>query len=64
MKKALSIILVLALTLGMCMSLASCKKETKDHFVVGIIQLAPHPALDAATEGFKDALSLRRRARP
>ena len=57
MKKALSIILVLALTLGMCMSLASCKKETKDHFVVGIIQLAPHPALDAATEGFKDALT-------
>ena len=57
MKKALSIILVLALTLGMCMSLASCKKENKDHYVVGIIQLAPHPALDAATQGFKDALT-------
>jgi putative ABC transport system substrate-binding protein len=62
MKKALSIILVLALTLGMCMSLASCKKESKDHYVVGIIQLAPHPALDAATQGFKDALTAKLQA--
>ena len=28
-----------------------------DQFVVGICQLAPHPALDAATQGFKDALN-------
>ena len=62
MKKTLSIILVLALTLGMCMSLASCKKENKDHYVVGIIQLAPHPALDAATQGFKDALTAKLKA--
>ena len=27
-----------------------------DKYVVGICQLAPHPALDAATQGFKDAL--------
>ena len=26
-------------------------------YVVGICQLAPHPALDAATQGFKDALT-------
>ena len=25
-------------------------------YTVGICQLAPHPALDAATQGFKDAL--------
>ena len=62
MKKTLSIILVLALTLGMCMGLASCKKENKDHYVVGIIQLAPHPALDAATQGFKDALTAKLKA--
>lgn len=31
--------------------------EAGDKFVVGICQLAPHPALDAATEGFKDALT-------
>lgn len=28
-----------------------------ESYVVGICQLAPHPALDAATQGFKDALS-------
>ena len=27
-----------------------------EKYVVGICQLAPHPALDAATQGFKDAL--------
>lgn len=57
MKKTLSIILVLALTLGMCLSFTSCKEKEKDHYVVGIIQLAPHEALDAATQGFKDALT-------
>ena len=57
MKKIVSIILALTLCLGMTLSLASCKKEVKDNFVVGIIQLAPHPALDAATQGFKDALT-------
>ena len=57
MKKTLSIILVLALALGMCLSFTSCKEKDKDHYVVGIIQLAPHEALDAATQGFKDALT-------
>ena len=28
-----------------------------ESYVVGICQLAPHPALDAATQGFKDALN-------
>lgn len=31
--------------------------EPAETFVVGICQLAPHPALDAATEGFMDALN-------
>lgn len=61
MKKTLSLILVLALAFCMCMSLVSCgsgdKGETKDHFVVGIVQLAPHDALDAATLGFKESLT-------
>ena len=30
---------------------------TKDSYVVGICQLAPHEALDAATKGFKQALT-------
>ena len=58
MKKIVSLILVVALCLGACLSLASCKKaKSKDHYVVGIIQLAPHDALDAATQGFKEALT-------
>ena len=54
MKKVLSLILVLALTLGMCMSLASCKKN--ESYTVGVCQLMAHPSLDQATQGFKDAL--------
>ena len=57
MKKTLSIILVLALALGMCLSFTSCQEKEKDHYVVGIIQLAPHDALDAATLGFQEALT-------
>ncbi|MBQ9814698.1 MAG: ABC transporter substrate-binding protein [Lachnospiraceae bacterium] len=31
--------------------------DAKDSFVVGICQLVQHPALDAATQGFKDAIT-------
>lgn len=55
MKKIISLILALTLCLGMIFTLASCKKE-KDHYVVGVIQLVPHEALDAATQGFMDTL--------
>ncbi len=33
------------------------QEPSGDTYVVGICQLAPHPALDAATDGFKAALS-------
>lgn len=36
---------------------ASCKKKEKTKFRIGICQLAPHDALDAATEGFRAALT-------
>ena len=55
MKKALSLVLVLSLCLGMCLSLASCG-ETAD-YTVGICQLMVHDSLDAATQGFIDALT-------
>lgn len=55
MKKIVSVILALTLCLGTAISLTSCKKNKTD-FTVGIVQLAPHVALDAATKGFKDAL--------
>ena len=56
MKRIVSLIIVLALCLGAMATLASCNKNKAD-FTVGIAQLAPHPALDAATQGFKDALT-------
>ncbi|MGN1094952.1 MAG: ABC transporter substrate-binding protein [Eubacteriales bacterium] len=52
-KKIISIVLSLALMLTFCFAFASCEKKT---YTVGICQLVTHPALDAATEGFKQAL--------
>lgn len=53
MKKVLSVLLTVA-ALGTM--LAGCGKETKKVYNVGIVQLTQHAALDAATEGFKQAL--------
>lgn len=36
---------------------AETQEPAGETYTVGICQLAPHPALDAATEGFKDALT-------
>ena len=55
MKKIIAIVLALATMLGACLALSSCGGD-KEVYTVGIIQLAPHEALDAATQGFKDAL--------
>ena len=57
MKKVMALVLALALGVLLC----SCGSQTdtkKDDgtYTVGICQLAQHPALDAATEGFKEAL--------
>jgi putative ABC transport system substrate-binding protein len=62
MKRILSLILAVTLVLG-TLALASCSNQSqikinpdKEKYVVGVIQLAPHEALDAATQGFMDAL--------
>ena len=53
MKKVLAIICAAV----MLLSLAACTPNANDgKFVVGICQIEPHPALDAATKGFKEAL--------
>lgn len=57
MKKLLSLGLALVFCLGALVSLGSCKEDNDADFVVGICQLATHDALDAATEGFKTALT-------
>jgi len=59
MKKVLSVILVM----GMLVSLAACgasapaaEAPASEKYVVGVCQLVPHVALDAATQGFQDRL--------
>lgn len=57
MKKLVSLVLVLVLCLGSCVLLASCSDSSSDgKYKVGIVQLVEHVALDAATEGFKQAI--------
>ena len=53
MKKITSLILALALLLGVC----ACASAEEKTYNVGILQLIQHPALDMATQGFKDALT-------
>lgn len=54
MKKILSLFLALTLSVGACLSLAACSKETD--YTVAICQLMEHESLDKATQGFIDAL--------
>ena len=63
MKKVLSIVLALALCVGACFVFASCDKDDVEtpeadaaKYKIGIVQLVEHVALDAATEGFKQAI--------
>ena len=55
--KKMSKILALALAVVMILPLAACGKEKSDVYKVGICQLVQHEALDAATQGFMDALT-------
>ena len=54
MKKVISIILVLMLCVGACVTMSSCGEKTD--YTVGICQLMEHESLDKATQGFVDAL--------
>lgn len=53
-RKALAIALAAAMTTGTCAVTASAADG--DTYNIGICQLVQHEALDAATQGFKDAL--------
>ena len=53
MKKALSVLV--AFILALCMSGAALAEGTT--YQIGICQLVQHVALDAATQGFQDALT-------
>ena len=57
MKKVVSILLVLTLCVGCMLSITGCSGEKDDgKYKIGIVQLVEHVALDAATEGFKQAI--------
>ena len=57
MKKTVSLLLALILCLGSCIALSSCNdSKSVGKYKVVIVQLVEHPALDAATEGFKQAI--------
>lgn len=58
MKKLTALVLAMALCLSLagCSSSGSASSGKDDGYYVGIVQLVTHPALDAATEGFKDVL--------
>jgi len=53
MKKLISLLAVLTLVLGVC----ACASAEEKVYQVGILQFVQHPALDLATQGFKDALT-------
>lgn len=55
MKKLTSLILALLLSIGCCSVFAGCSNGNAK-YKVGICQLVEHVALDAATEGFKQAI--------
>ncbi len=56
MKKLIALLLAVMLVVSLAACGSSKKDEAKDKFVVGVCQLTPHVALDAATQGFVDAL--------
>lgn len=55
MKKILSVILAVAMLASICCGLVACGGS--DSYTVGICQLMVHDSLDAATQGFIDALT-------
>ena len=55
LKKITALVLSLIFVFSICLMATSCGKKAK--YTVGICQLVPHVALDAATQGFKDALT-------
>ena len=55
MKKLIALLLAVLMLVSLTACGGSSKKD--DKFVVGVVQLVPHVALDAATQGFVDRLT-------
>ena len=56
MKKSRKIIALLLTAVLICTAFAGCSGGKKDVYKIGVCQLVEHDALDAATQGFVDAL--------
>ena len=57
MKKLVSLVLALAMSVSVCLTLTSCGGEKAADYTVGVCQLMEHESLDKATEGFTAALT-------
>ena len=57
MKKLISLVITAAMLLALCACGSTDQPSGKKTYTVGICQLIQHAALDAATEGFKAALT-------
>ena len=57
MKKVLSAIIAVILCVSFCLLAVSCTNGGTKKYSIGIVQIVQHEALDAATEGFKKALT-------
>lgn len=55
-KRILTLTMAILLVLSTMLAFSACEQQDDGKYVVGICQLMPHPALDAATQGFMDAL--------
>ena len=60
MKKLRKLSKIIVLGLSLCL-LASCtdKKGEKNDYIIGVVQIADHPSLDAARLGFLEELDQR-----
>ena len=56
MKKIIAVVMVLMMVLSMT-ACGAAEEPAKEKFTVGVCQLVPHDALDAATQGFVDKLT-------
>jgi len=55
--KKLTVVLALLLTISLSLFANGAKESSSSTYTVGICQLVQHPALDAATNGFIDAIN-------
>lgn len=56
-KKLMALVMTACVAASMLTGCGSSAGSSKDTYTIGICQLVQHPALDAATQGFKDALT-------